>query len=81
MTRLWRSSVRFGFRLLYHEFAFSYDLVSWVASMGAWRCWVESSLRHLPPGSPVLELSSAGESDVYILKMDWKGTAREMAHL
>ena len=26
------------------------------------------------PGSPVLELSSAGESDVYILKMDWKGT-------
>ena len=57
MTWLWRSSVRFGFRLLYHEFAFSYDLVSWVASMGAWRCWVESSLRHLPPGSPVLELA------------------------
>lgn len=57
MTRLWQSAIRFGFRLLYREFAFSYDAVSWVASMGAWRCWVESSLRHLPAGGPVLELA------------------------
>ncbi|MFN8379055.1 MAG: class I SAM-dependent methyltransferase [Anaerolineae bacterium] len=55
--RLWRQTVRFGFRLLYQEFAFTYDAVSWVTSMGAWRCWVESSLNHLPAGSPVLELA------------------------
>ena len=25
--------------------------------MGAWRCWTEASLCHLPPGGPVLELA------------------------
>ena len=58
MNWLWRRTVRFGFRLLYQEFAFTYDTVSWLASMGAWRCWVEAALRHLPPAaSPVLELA------------------------
>ncbi len=57
MSALWRRSIRFGFRLLYQEMAFTYDAVSWTASMGAWRCWVESALRHLPPGEPVLELA------------------------
>ena len=57
MNRLWHGSVRLGFRLLYQELAFTYDLVSWLASMGAWRCWTEASLRHLPAGEPVLELA------------------------
>lgn len=57
MNLLWRRTVGFGFRLLYQEFAFSYDAVSWVVSMGAWRCWVLSALCHLPEGGPVLELA------------------------
>jgi ubiquinone/menaquinone biosynthesis C-methylase UbiE len=57
MTAVWWSLVRFGFRLLYNELAFTYDAVSWVVSLGAWRCWVSSALRHLDGASPVLELA------------------------
>lgn len=51
--------IRFGFRLLYNEFAFSYDTVSSVVSLGEWRCWVQASLKHLPTDTtqPVLELA------------------------
>lgn len=47
VLRLWYRLVQFGFRLLYNEFAFTYDWVSWFVSMGAWRCWVRSSLKHV----------------------------------
>jgi ubiquinone/menaquinone biosynthesis C-methylase UbiE len=57
VSALWRRTVRFGFRLLYHELAFTYDAVSWAASMGAWRCWTETALRHLPSHDPILELA------------------------
>lgn len=45
---LWRDFVRFGFRLLYHELAFTYDAVSYVVSLGQWRCWQRASLDYLP---------------------------------
>ena len=59
MTKLWWRLIRFGFRLLYNELAFSYDLVSTVVSLGAWRCWQRTALKHLPPPSHefVLELA------------------------
>jgi ubiquinone/menaquinone biosynthesis C-methylase UbiE len=59
IERLWWRLVRFGFRLLYNEFAFTYDLVSRFVSFGAWRCWTRASLKHLPPekGALVLELA------------------------
>lgn len=44
---LWQRLVAFGFRLLYNEFAFTYDTVSKGVSMGAWRCWQRSALMHL----------------------------------
>jgi len=51
--------VRFGFRLLYNELAFTYDFVSWVVSLGAWRCWVRASLKHInsDSGGVILELA------------------------
>ena len=55
--RLWWHLVRLGFRLLYNEFAFTYDLVSWGVSLGAWRCWVRASLKHLHPDGLILELA------------------------
>jgi ubiquinone/menaquinone biosynthesis C-methylase UbiE len=57
--KLWWRLVRFGFRLLYNEFAFTYDLVSKVVSLGAWRCWQRSAIKHLnaPEGSRILELA------------------------
>lgn len=40
--------MRFGFRLLYHELAFTYDAVSRLVSLGAWRSWQRSALNYLP---------------------------------
>jgi ubiquinone/menaquinone biosynthesis C-methylase UbiE len=58
MTLWWRL-IRFGFRLLYNEFAFAYDLVSTVVSLGAWRCWQQTALKYLDvqSGALVLELA------------------------
>lgn len=56
---LWWRLVRFGFRLLYYEMAFTYDLVSWVVSLGQWRCWQRSVFGFLPDWrlGPILELA------------------------
>jgi ubiquinone/menaquinone biosynthesis C-methylase UbiE len=48
LISLWWRLIRFGFRLLYYEMAFTYDVVSKVVSLGAWRCWQRSAIKHLP---------------------------------
>lgn len=55
----WWRLVRFGFRLLYNEFAFTYDTVSRVVSLGAWPCWQQAALKHLgvPAGASILEIA------------------------
>lgn len=55
----WFKFIQFGFRLLYNEFAFMYDGVSYVVSIGAWSCWQRASLNFLPSSSqkPILELA------------------------
>ncbi len=55
----WWKLVRFGFRLLYNELAFTYDTVSTVVSLGAWRCWQRAALAHLDanPSDLILELA------------------------
>ncbi len=59
IERLWWRLVRFGFHLLYNQFAFTYDLVSRFVSFGAWRCWTQAALKHLPheTDAAVLELA------------------------
>ena len=59
IARLWWRLVRFGFRLLYNEFAFTYDWVSRFVSFGAWRCWTRTALKYLPQETraAVLELA------------------------
>jgi ubiquinone/menaquinone biosynthesis C-methylase UbiE len=59
MSQLWWRLVRFGFRLLYNELAFTYDGVSWFVSLGSWRCWQRAALRHLgqPFQGHILELA------------------------
>lgn len=51
-----RIALRFAFRLLYHELAWTYDWVSRVVSLGQWRAWQRAGLRRLGAG-PVLELA------------------------
>ncbi len=59
LAKIWWSLIRFGFRLLYNELAFTYDLVSRVVSLGQWRCWQRASLKYLNigPDEYVLELA------------------------
>ena len=58
-ARLWWRLVRFGFRLLYHEMAFTYNLVANVVSLGQWWDWQRSALGFLPSpdDGPLLELA------------------------
>ena len=59
MDKLWWKLVHFGFRLLYNEMAFTYDWVSKLVSLGAWRCWQRAALKHLsaPRDALILELA------------------------
>lgn len=56
--------LRFGFRLLYNELAFTYDWVSWFVSVGQWRRWQRCALPRLS-GSRVLEMAH-GTGDTLI---------------
>ena len=56
LARLWWRLVRLGFRLLYNEMAWTYDAVSWMASLGEWRAWQRAALPHVQ-GSRVLEVA------------------------
>ncbi len=53
---LWKKIVDFGFQLLYNQFAWSYDIVSWSVSLGEWRKWQLASLEFLH-GPHVLEIA------------------------
>lgn len=52
---LTRRFMRLFYSLLYHSFAFTYDLVAWVVSFGRWKDWVFSVVPHLN-GTLILEL-------------------------
>jgi SAM-dependent methyltransferase len=56
MRSLWWRLVRIGFQLLYRQMAWSYDLVSWLVSLGQWRAWQRTALPHVQ-GRRVLELA------------------------
>jgi ubiquinone/menaquinone biosynthesis C-methylase UbiE len=43
------------FQLLYHQFAWAYDIVAWTVSLGLWNHWVKTTLNFID-GSLVLEL-------------------------
>jgi ubiquinone/menaquinone biosynthesis C-methylase UbiE len=47
--------LRLFFDLLYHPFAWTYDLVSWTVSLGRWKDWVKSVIPFIE-GKRVLEL-------------------------
>jgi len=54
-ARLLTPLLRIAFHLLYHQFAWSYDLVAAVVSLGRWQAWVRSVADDLP-GLRVLEI-------------------------
>lgn len=63
------------FDLLYHSFAWSYDLIAWIVSGGRWDEWVKSILP-LITGMEVLELGSGtGHLQAAMIKRGFKATA------
>ena len=48
LSNLWWRLIRFGFRLLYYELAFTYDIVSRIVSLGVWRGWQRTVFKYLP---------------------------------
>ena len=50
-----RTILRFFFRLLYHPFAFTYDLVAATVSFGRWKDWVMSVVPFIE-GTRILEI-------------------------
>lgn len=54
--RYWRWLVRSGFRLLYNEMAWTYDIVSWTVSLGEWRKWQMAAMPFVM-GTQILEIA------------------------
>jgi ubiquinone/menaquinone biosynthesis C-methylase UbiE len=50
-----RRVIKFGFHLLYYQFAFTYDTVAWLVSLGQWQAWGRSALVRVR-GPRVLEI-------------------------
>lgn len=69
---LWQKLVRFGFRLLYNELAWTYDLVSWLVSFGTWRSWQRAALPFVQ-GPDVLEI---GHGPGHMLLALWQAGHR-----
>lgn len=63
MRRFWLNFLRLFFRLLYNEFAWGYDLVAWLVSLGHWKAWGRTAL-HYVSGTQILEL---GHGPGYLL--------------
>jgi ubiquinone/menaquinone biosynthesis C-methylase UbiE len=53
--RLMKTLLRYFFRLLYHQFAFTYDLVAATVSFNRWKNWVMSVIPFIE-GNRVLEI-------------------------
>ncbi len=56
IPRFDRVLLRAFFRLLYREFAWTYDLVAWLVSLGQWTAWGRAAIPRLR-GRRVLELA------------------------
>ena len=48
--------IKLGFYLLYHQLAWTYELVAWLVSFGQWSTWRRLALQFMQPG-PTLELA------------------------
>ena len=82
VANAWWKLIRFGFRLLYNEMAFTYDTVSAVVSLGEWRCWQRSALAYLEAKNdePILELAhGTGNLQLDLIKAGYKTVGYDLS--
>jgi SAM-dependent methyltransferase len=82
LEKTWWSLVRFGFRLLYNEMAFTYDAVSWIVSFGQWRHWQRVAIPHLhaAPGATILELAhGTGSFEIDLRRAGYRTVALDVS--
>ncbi|MFT5194512.1 MAG: ubiquinone/menaquinone biosynthesis C-methylase UbiE [Candidatus Promineifilaceae bacterium] len=76
---LWKRIVEFGFYLLYNQFAWLYDIVSWIVSLGEWRKWQVASLNFLK-GPNVLEIAHGpGHMLIEMHQRGWSVTGLDLS--
>jgi len=74
-----RLLLRIFFRLLYNEFAFSYDLVSWVVSIGQWREWQRQTIPFII-GDQILEVAhGTGNLQIDLISKGYRPTAFDLS--
>ena len=76
---LWSAFIGLTFRLLYQELALTYDVVSWLVSLGQWRQWQLAGLGYLK-GERVLELAHGpGHMLVSLLEQGYRITGLDLS--
>lgn len=72
LLALWGRLIRLFFRMLYGPFAWAYDLVAWLASMGQWNAWAATAMEGVE-GPTVLELGHGpGHLQVRLARRGWR---------
>jgi ubiquinone/menaquinone biosynthesis C-methylase UbiE len=75
LARLFRSFLRFFFRHFYHEFAWTYDFVAAIVSLGRWNEWTRAVLPYIK-GSKILEIGyGPGRLHQYLIQVSSRFTA------
>lgn len=77
--RLWRSFYRWAATRLYNEFAWAYDAVSWLVSLGHWAGWRKAALAHVR-GERVLEVGcGTGDLLIAMAARGWKACGLDLS--
>ncbi|HEY43208.1 MAG TPA: class I SAM-dependent methyltransferase [Anaerolineae bacterium] len=70
--KLLRTALRIFFEKLYSTYAWAYDLVAWISSMGQWRTWQSAALDGIPEGE-ILEIGhGTGHLLLRLMKLNRK---------
>jgi|YNPBryBLVA2012_1023415.scaffolds.fasta_scaffold00175_3 SAM-dependent methyltransferase len=76
---LWRWLIRSFFSLLYGPFAWTYDGVAWLVSLGQWNAWARMALGFLH-GPMVLELGHGpGHMQVALAGAGWRAVGVDLS--
>lgn len=84
LLKSWNRLLRFSFRLLYNDLAWTYDAVSWSVSLGHWRKWQRTTINLLSDkmqSGLVLELAhGTGNLQLDLAKANIRSIGIDLSH-